>query len=51
MFGRDCVGGEWHKHPFENPDDHDFGEDSSKEVSVSEFFEEVFRLLVEKGLV
>jgi hypothetical protein len=40
LFGRDCVGG-----------DHDFGEDSSKEVSVSEFFEEVFRLLVEKGLV
>ena len=51
LFGRDCVGGEWHKHPFENPDEHDFGENGSKEVSVLEFFEEVFKWLGEKGLI
>ncbi len=51
LFGRDCVGGGWHKHPFENPDEHDFGENCSKEVSISEFFEEVFKWLKEKELI
>ncbi len=23
LFGRDCIGGSWHRHPFENPQAHD----------------------------
>jgi len=51
LFGRDCVGGVWHKHPFENPENHDFSEDGKREVSISDFFEEVFNLLKENGLI
>ncbi len=51
LFGRDCVGGEWHKHPFENPDQHDFSENGKREVSISEFFDEVFHLLRKSGLI
>ena len=51
LFGRDCVGGAWHKHPFENPEVHDFGKDGKREVSVSDFFEEVFGLLRKNNLI
>ncbi|WP_456328362.1 hypothetical protein [Archaeoglobus sp.] len=51
LFGRDCIGGEWHKHPFENPEDHDFSQNGRREVIISEFFEEVFRILRENGLI
>jgi len=32
----------WQKHPFENPEDHDFSEDGKREISISDFFEEVY---------
>ena len=51
LFGRDCVGGSWHKHPFENPEEHDFSKNGGMEVSVSEFFEEVFKLLKDSNLI
>lgn len=51
LFGRDCVGGEWHKHPFENPNEHDFSKNGKREVSILEFFHEVFNLLKENGLI
>ena len=51
LFGRDCVGGVWHKHPFENPEDHDSSEDGKREVSILDFFEEVFNLLKENDLI
>ena len=51
LFGRDSVGGKWHKHPFENPDEHDFSRNGRREVSVSEFFNEVFNLLRKSGLI
>jgi len=41
----------WHKHPFENPEDHDFSEDGKREISISDFFEEVFKLLKENNLI
>ncbi len=51
LFGRDCIGGEWHKHPFENPDEHDFSGNGKREVSILEFFDEVFYLLRKSGLI
>ncbi len=51
LFGRDCVGGEWHKHPFKNPNEHDFSKNGKREVSVLEFFYEVFNLLKENSLI
>ncbi len=51
LFGRDCIGGQWHRHPFEDPDMHDFSKNGKKEVSVSEFFFEVFKLLKENELI
>jgi len=51
LFGRDCVGSVWHKHPFENPEDHDFSEDGKREISISDFFEKAFKLLNENNLI
>jgi len=51
LFGRDCISSVWHKHPFENPEDHDFSEDGKREISISDFFEEVFKLLKENNLI
>jgi len=25
LYGRDCEGGMWHRHPYDHSDDHDFG--------------------------
>ena len=51
LFGRDCIGGKWHKHPFEDPEKHDFSKNGRREVSISEFFHEVFNLLRKSGLI
>ncbi len=47
LFGRDCIGGRWHLHPFENPDEHVFCD----EVPVKNFFEEVFEILIKNKLI
>ena len=46
LFGRDCDGKIWHRHPVENPDSHDFSEDGSRTVSFEEFLYEVSEKLV-----
>lgn len=46
IFGRDCDGGKWHCHPFENPEAHDFSSEGHVEVSFEEFLEEVRQILV-----
>jgi hypothetical protein len=47
IFGRDCDGGQWHKHPWENPSKHVF----EKEMSLREFLYEVNKGLREKGIL
>ena len=51
IFGRDCCGGRWHKHPFENPMGHDFSTEGSKPVSLYEFLKEVEEILIKENLL
>ena len=51
LFGRDCVGGSWHRHPFEDPEQHDFSGEGAKEVSVCDFIDEVITILKEEGII
>ncbi len=51
IYGRDCIGGKWHLHPFENPSLHDFSIEGSKTISFNEFLEEVEKLLIDKRLL
>jgi hypothetical protein len=51
LYGRDREGGQWHRHPFENPMEHDFSAEGSREVSLEEFLEEVREILERGGLI
>ncbi|MFQ6072496.1 MAG: hypothetical protein ACE5KT_07340 [Methanosarcinales archaeon] len=51
LYGRDSVGGVWHRHPYDNPSNHDFSEEGSREITPSEFLEEVFEILSLEGLI
>ncbi len=51
IFGRDCDGGIWHRHPSEMPDQHDFSSEGQRAVSLDEFLRETQRLLQDKGLL
>lgn len=45
VFGRDCDGGVWHRHPFEAPETHDFTSDGQKAVTLRGFLTEVEGML------
>lgn len=51
LYGRDCVGGDWHKHPFDNPEIHDRTGNGANFVSPEEFLDEVFKILLEEKLI
>ncbi len=51
LFGRDCIGGSWHRHPFENPEIHDVAGDGAKNVTPEEFLDEVFEILLKEKLI
>lgn len=51
LFGRDSVGGKWHRHPFENPQVHDTTEDGTRAVTPEEFLDEVFEILLREELI
>jgi len=51
FYGRDREGGQWHRHPFENPTEHDFSPEGSREVSLEEFLEEVQEILERERLI
>ena len=51
IFGRDCEGGRWHKHPFEDPAAHDFSSDGQKPVTLTEFIYEVEEMLIQADLL
>lgn len=51
IFGRDCMGGGWHKHPFENPAQHDIGKDGGRSVTLTEFAHEVEQFLIQESLL
>jgi hypothetical protein len=51
LFGRDCDGGMWHRHPTEAPDSHDFSKNGAREVSFEDFLYEVSEKLVFLGIL
>lgn len=51
IYGRNCYGGVWHRHPYEAPETHDFGPEGCREVSLEEFLIEVQRILEQEELL
>lgn len=51
IFGRDCEGGLWHRHPVEAPDQHDFSLEGQRAVSLDEFLREAQNVLQDEGLL
>lgn len=50
IFGRDCDGGSWHRHPARSPDQHDVSPEGQRAVSLSEFLEEALQVLQNQNL-
>ena len=51
IYGRDCYGGNWHLHPYDDPSKHDMSENGKKSLSIEEFVDEVEEILVKMSLV
>ncbi len=51
IFGRDCEGGMWHRHPHTAPDRHDFSLEGQRAVSLNEFLRETQQLLYIEGIL
>ena len=51
LYGRDSIGGKWHRHPFENPHEHDMTGDGADEVGPETFLDEVFDILLREELI
>lgn len=51
LYGRDSVGGTWHRHPFEDPDSHDDSAAGALPVEPEQFLDEVFEILIREGLI
>ena len=51
LYGRDSVGGTWHRHPFDDPDLHDDSAMGSLPVEPEQFLDEVFEILIREGLI
>ncbi len=51
LYARDCVGGDGHRHPYEDPDAHDFSAEGARPVTVVEFLAEVQELVEETDLL
>jgi len=51
VFGRDCEGELWHRHPAEAPEEHDFSPEGRRAVSLNEFLREAQQVLQDKGLL
>lgn len=51
VFARDQIRGIWHRHPFENPAEHDTSPEGQRAVTFLEFIEEARQLLIEAKLL
>lgn len=51
LFGRDCDGGQWHCHPIDDPESHDFSENGCREVTLKDFLYEVTEKLLALGIL
>jgi hypothetical protein len=51
IYGRDCCTGFWHRHPFNEPNGHDFSSAGVKPVTLAEFLIEIEEFLIRKGFM
>ncbi|MEI2692894.1 MAG: hypothetical protein V9H69_25530 [Anaerolineae bacterium] len=51
IYGRDCEGGLWHRHPAEAPEQHDFSTEGQRAVTLDEFLREAQQVLQDRGLL
>ena len=51
IYGRDCEGGLWHRHPAGAPEEHDFTPDGQRAVTLDEFLREAQQVLQDRGLL
>jgi len=51
IYGRDCDGGIWHRHPEKDPSGHDFSSEGVRDVSLDEFLFETQEVLLKKGIL
>jgi hypothetical protein len=51
IYGRDCDGGHWHRHPYPNSEDHDFSPEGRRAVSLQEFLAEVQQILQSEDIL
>lgn len=51
LYGRNNDGTGWHRHPHSAPDDHDFSDEGSRAVTLTEFLDEVQRILTLEGIL
>lgn len=51
IFGRDGDREGWHLHPFHDPDSHDFSSKGKREVTLTEFLEELQEIIEREGLL
>ncbi len=48
IFGKDYLFGQWHRHPFENPEEHDVSESGKKSATIEEFITESIYIVSER---
>lgn len=51
IYGRDSESGRWHRHPYNNPETHDFGIEGSQPVDLAQFLGEVQQILEDEALL
>jgi hypothetical protein len=51
IYGRDCEGGTWHRHPHSSPDSHDHTPEGREAVTLAQFLAEVQQILQTEGLL
>lgn len=47
IYGKDCDGGRWHKHPWNNPAKHEF----TREIPLKDFLFEAYEGLKKKNIL
>jgi len=51
LYGRDSQDWQWHRHPVDDPEAHDFSVEGARALSTEEFLFEVEETLVDQGLI
>ena len=51
LYGRDCEAGNWHRHPADDPEGHDFSAEGAQPTTLEDFLREVGQVLVECRLL